>query len=122
MILATAWGWSATTSIVLSIALAFAFGYGLSIFPVLKHGVAIKKAITIVLAADTVSIAVMELADNGFILLVPGAINAELSAPLFWISLSVSLIVAFFAALPVNRYLIARGKGHAVMGEIHHHH
>lgn len=120
MALATAWGWSTVPSIALAISLAFVFGYSLSIIPVLRHGIPFKKAISIVLAADTASIAVMELADNGFILLVPGAIDAHLNTALFWVSLTVSLMVAFVVALPVNRYLIARGKGHAVMHEHHH--
>jgi hypothetical protein len=95
------------------------FGYGLSMLPLLRHGLGLHKALTLALAADTISIAVMEISDNGFVLLVPGAINANLDTWLFWISLGVSLVVAFAAAFPVNRYLIARGKGHAVMHEYH---
>lgn len=121
MIISTAAGWSAAPSIVASITLAFMFGYSLSMLPVLRHGVPLKQALLIVLAADTASIAVMELADNGFILLVPGAIHATLDSWLFWISLAVSLAVAFMAAFPVNRYLIARGKGHAVAHQFHNH-
>ncbi|HEY8886171.1 MAG TPA: DUF4396 domain-containing protein [Candidatus Microsaccharimonas sp.] len=120
MIISTAFNWAAFPSIVLSIILAFAFGYSLSILPILRHGIAFKAALLLVLAADTVSIAVMELADNGFVLLVPGAINAGLNTALFWISLIISLGVAFIAAFPVNRYLIQRGKGHAVVHEFHH--
>jgi len=120
MIISTAFGWAAFQSVVLSIILAFVFGYSLSILPILRHGIAFKAALLLVLAADTVSIAVMELADNGFVLLVPGAINAGLNTSLFWISLVVSLGVAFIAAYPVNRYLIQRGKGHAVVHEFHH--
>ncbi|HEY8992425.1 MAG TPA: DUF4396 domain-containing protein [Candidatus Microsaccharimonas sp.] len=120
MIISTALNWAALPSIILSIVLAFAFGYSLSILPVLRHGITFKVALLLVLAADTVSIAVMEIADNGFVLLVPGAINAGLDTALFWISLVVSLGVAFIAAFPVNRYLIQRGKGHAVVHEFHH--
>lgn len=120
MIITTALGWAAFPSVILSIVLAFLFGYSLSILPILRHGIAFKAALLLVLAADTVSIAVMELADNGFVLLVPGAINAELTTSLFWISLIISLAVAFIAAFPVNKYLIQHGKGHAVVHEFHH--
>jgi hypothetical protein len=120
MVISSALGWSALASVVLSIVLAFIFGYGLSIWPVLRHGVSPRKALAIVLAADTVSITVMELSDNIFILLVPGAIHAGLSTLLFWWSLLVSLAVAGAAAFPVNRYLIARGKGHAAAHQYHH--
>lgn len=120
MVISTALNWSAFPSIILSILLAFAFGYSLSILPILRHGITFKAALVLVLAADTVSIAVMEIADNGFVLLIPGAINAGLNMPLFWISLILSLGVAFLAAFPVNKYLIQRGKGHAVVHEFHH--
>ena len=120
MVIATALNWAALPSIALSITLAFVFGYSLSILPILRHGIAFKSALVLVLAADTISIAVMELADNGFVLLVPGAINAGLTTALFWISLIVSLGVAFIAAFPVNRYLIQQGKGHAIVHEFHH--
>ena len=121
MIISTIWHWAAAPSIVLSIALAFVFGYSLSMLPILRHGVDLKRALGIALAADTASIATMELADNGFVLLVPGAIHAELNSLLFWWSLLVSLVVAFFVAFPVNRFLIKRGKGHAVAHKFHHH-
>jgi hypothetical protein len=88
--------------------------------PLLKHGLSLKQALGLALAADTVSIAVMELTDNGFVLAVPGAINASLTTVLFWVSLIVSLLVAFVAAFPVNRWLILRGKGHAVVHQYHH--
>lgn len=119
MVITTALGWSNLTSIILAIALAFLFGYGLSIHPLLHHGLEFKKALRLALAADTASITVMEMTDNGFILLVPGAIQAELDSWLFWLSLGVSLVVAFCVALPLNRWLIARGKGHAVMHDHH---
>lgn len=122
MIISTAFAWAAVPSIVLSIVLAFVFGYSLSMLPLLRHGLGLKRATRLALASDTVSIGVMELADNAFILIIPGAIYAGLNTGLFWISLIVSLAVAFAAAFPVNRYLIARGKGHAVMHEHHHAH
>jgi hypothetical protein len=121
MIIATWLALSAWPSVALSIVLAFMFGYSLSMLPILRHGVPFRKALLIALAADTASIATMELADNAFILAVPGAINAGLDTALFWISLLVSLVVAFAAAFPVNRWLIARGKGHAVAHEYHQH-
>lgn len=120
MIISAGYNWSNTSSIVISIVLAFVFGYGFSIRPLIKH-MTLNKALRLALIADTASIATMELADNGFILLVPGAISAGLSTALFWISLIVSLAVAFVAAFPVNRYLISRGKGHAVMHQHHQH-
>ena len=121
MVLATWWGWSTAPSIVLSIVLAFAFGYSLTMTPVLRAGIPFRRAIGVALAADTVSISVMELSDNGFILAVPKAINAGLDSALFWWSLLVSLAVAFVITVPVNKYMIARGKGHAVVHEFHSH-
>jgi hypothetical protein len=120
MIISTAYNWAAAPSIALSIVLAFVFGYSFSMRPLLLHGMDLRQALKLALAADTVSIAVMELADNGFVLAVPGAISAGLSTGLFWISLAISLVVAFAAAFPVNRYLIQHGKGHAVMHRHHH--
>lgn len=122
MIISTAFGWTAAPSVIISIVLAFGFGYSFSMFPLIRHGLTIKRALGLALIADTVSIATMELADNGFILLVPNAINATLSSLLFWISLIISLFIAFWAAFPVNRYLISRGKGHAAVHEFHDHH
>lgn len=120
MVIATALDWANMASIALAIGLAFLFGYGLSMRPLLQHGLALGKALKLALAADTASIATMEITDNGFILLVPGAIHAGLSSFLFWISLGLSLVVAFCVALPLNRWLIARGKGHAVVHDYHH--
>ena len=120
MIISTGLNWSNAASIAISIVLAFVFGYSLSIRPLLKHGMSLNQSLKLAFAADTASIATMELADNGFILLVPGAINAGLNTSLFWVSLLVSLIVAFAVAFPVNRFLIGRGKGHAVMHDHHH--
>ena len=119
VILGTALGWANLPTIVLAVALAFMFGYAFSISPLLKHGLGWRNALKLALAGDTVSIAVMEITDNGFILLVPGAMNAGLDTVLFWTSLILSLVVAFWAAFPVNRWLIARGKGHALMHEHH---
>jgi hypothetical protein len=121
MVLATWWGWGNTASIVLSIVLAFGFGYALTISGVLRAGLALRAAVGVALAADTASIAVMELADNGFVLAVPGAMDAGLGDALFWISLGASLAVAFVLTVPVNRALIARGRGHAVVHAHHHH-
>jgi len=120
MVLTSALNLGAFPSVIVSIILAFVFGYSLSIMPVLRAGVSFRRALGVALAADTVSITSMELADNGFVLLVPGAINAGLNTALFWISLAASLIVAFIITVPVNRWLIARGLGHAVMHEYHH--
>jgi hypothetical protein len=122
MVLATWWGLGNAASIVLSVALAFLFGYSLTIRPVLRAGVGFRRAIGVALAADTASITSMETVDSAFILLVPGAIAATLSDALFWWSLAVSLIIAFVFTVPVNRYMIARGKGHAVVHEYHHGH
>lgn len=108
-------------TVVLSVALAFVFGYSFSMLPLLRHGLTLPRAMKVALAADTASITTMELADNGFILAVPGAMNAGLSTMLFWVSLVVSLVVALVAAFPVNRWLIARGKGHAVAHKFHEH-
>jgi len=119
MVISAGYNVSNAGSVVLSVILAFIFGYSLSIRPLLKHGLTLRKAMRLALAADTASIATMELADNGFILLVPGAISAGLNTVLFWTSLFISLVVAFAVAFPVNRWLIGRGKGHAVVHEYH---
>jgi Domain of unknown function (DUF4396) len=120
MVLATWWGWGTVPSIVLAIVLAFFFGYSLTMTPVLRSGLTFRRAVGVALAADTVSIAVMELMDNAFILAVPKAINAGLTDALFWWSLLASLVVAFVITVPVNRAMIARGKGHAVVHQYHH--
>jgi hypothetical protein len=118
MVIAASAGWATTPSIVISTVLAFAFGYSLTLRPLFARGLGLKKSFKIALAADTSSIATMELSDNAFILVVPGAINAGLNTFLFWWSLLVSLVVAFLVAFPLNRWLISRGKGHAA----HSHH
>ena len=120
MVISTAFGLGNAVSIVISVALAFLFGYGLTLRPVLDAGIPFRRAAGLAFASDTLSITTMEIVDNAFILLVPGAIAAGLSDSLFWWSLLVSLVIAFAAAVPVNRYLIARGKGHAVMHAFHH--
>jgi hypothetical protein len=121
MVLATALGWGNVLSIAVSTLLAFCFGYALTLGPVLRAGVPLRRATGLAFASDTVSIAVMELVDNGFILLVPGALAAGLGDGLFWWSLGVGLAIAFVIALPVNRWLIARGRGHAAVHELHAH-
>jgi len=114
-------GWSNAQTIVLAVSLAFLFGYGLSIIPVLKARVALGTALRVVLAADTLSIATMEIVDNAVMAAVPGAMEAGLVNPVFWLSMSLALAVAFFAAFPVNRWLLLRGKGHALMHQYHGH-
>src|SRR5215213_3886030 len=102
-----------------TVAIAFAFGYALTLAPLLRAGLGVRAALGLALAADTASIAVMEVVDNTVMVAVPGAMDAGLADPLFWGSLAVSLLVAAAAAFPVNRWLIARGRGHAV---VHAHH
>jgi len=119
MVLATWWGWGNVASIVLAIVLAFFFGYSLTMRPVLRAGVGLRRAIGVAFAADTVSITVMEILDNAFIVAVPNALAAGLGDGLFWWSLITSLAVAFVITVPVNRTLIARGRGHAVVHAYH---
>jgi hypothetical protein len=121
MVLAAALGFGNALSVALAVALAFVFGYGLTLRPVISAGVPPRRAVRLVVASDTVSIATMEVVDNAFILLVPGAIAAGLADGLFWWSLLLSLVVAFVLTVPVNRWLIVRGRGHAVMHELHGH-
>jgi hypothetical protein len=119
MLVTTWWGWGNTASIALSVALAFFFGYLLTYSGVRRAGADSRTAAGAALASDTVSIMTMELVDNLFILAVPGAIAAGLDTAVFWWSLAVSLAVAFVAAVPVNHWLILRGRGHAVVHRIH---
>ena len=121
MIIGTALGWSDVQTIVLAIALAFLFGYTLTSLPLLRSGMALGAVIPLALASDTVSIAVMEIVDNAVLLLVPGAMEAGLGDLKFWLSLAFALLVAGAAAYPVNRWLLARGKGHAVVHQHHTH-
>jgi len=126
MVLGTMWGLHDAAMIALAITLAFLFGYGLTAFALLKNGMKLGGAIKIALASDTVSIATMEIVDNLILVFIPGALSAGLSTPLFWISLAVALFVAFVVTVPVNHWLIRRGKGHALVHEHHghqgHHH
>ena len=114
LLVGTAAGWTNLPTTVLSIALAFVFGYSLSALPLVRGGIALTSALTLVLAADTLSIATMEIVDNAVMLVIPGAMNAGLLRPIFWVSMAVALTIAFFVAWPVNRSLLRRGKGHAI--------
>ena len=120
MVLGTAFGWGNFATIVLAVVLAFFFGYSLTMLPLLRSGIALASALPLAFASDTLSIAVMEIVDNVVMLVVPGAMEAGLGDLLFWGSLVFALAVAFVAAFPVNRYLIARGRGHAVVHDYHH--
>ena len=120
MVIGTTLGLSNVTTVVLAVVLAFIFGYSLTMRPVLRAGVPLRTAIGVVLAADTVSIAVMEIIDNAVMLTVPGAMDAGLSSALFWIALAGALAVAFVLTTPINRWMIGRGKGHAVVHAYHH--
>jgi hypothetical protein len=119
MVIGTALGWSNLATIGLAIGLAFFFGYLLTMIPLLRSGMAWRAAARLALIADTASIAIMEIVDNAVMLVIPGAMDAPLDSPLFWGSLAIALVIAGAAAFPVNRYLIARGRGHAV---VHPHH
>jgi hypothetical protein len=121
MVIGTALGWSSWSTVVLSVALAFVFGYALTMRGVLRAGLGFRTALKVALAADTVSIIVMEALDNAVMLSVPGAINAGLNNWLFWASLGFALAVAFVLTTPVNRWLISRGQGHAVVHQYHAH-
>ena len=113
--------WTNMATAILGILLAFVFGYGLTMRPLIKHGMQTKSATKLALQSDTFSIATMEIVDTLIILTIPGAIAAGPTTVLFWGSLTFALLVAFIFAVPVNRYLIARGKGHAVIHEHHNH-
>ena len=119
MIIGTALGWGDWQTIALAVVLAFFFGYSFTAVPLLRSGLALGAAAGIALVADTVSITVMEITDNAVMLLVPGAMEAGLTNMLFWGSLAFALVVAFVVAFPVNRWLIARGRGHAVVHDRH---
>ncbi|MER7184981.1 DUF4396 domain-containing protein [Streptomyces hyaluromycini] len=120
MVVSTAFGWGNLPTTLLAIVLAFFFGYALTMRGVLKAGVDLRTALRVALAADTLSIAVMELIDNGTILVWPAAMDAQLGDALFWISLAASLVLAFAVTTPVNKWTIGRGKGHAVVHGYHH--
>ncbi len=117
--IATALGWGNVPSIALAVVLAFFFGYSFTVVPLLRSGLALAAVLPIAFAADTFSIVVMEIVDNAVVLLIPGAMEAGLGDGLFWGSLAFALAVAWVAAFPVNRWLISKGRGHAV---VHSHH
>lgn len=121
MVIGTALGWSALSTIGLAVGLAFLFGYAFTMVPLLRAGLAFGAVLKLALAADTVSIALMEIVDNAIMLVIPGAMDAHLDSLLFWGSLGAALVVAGAAAFPVNRWLISRGKGHAVVHGRHAH-
>lgn len=122
LVIGTITGLDTLTTIALAITLAFLFGFTLSTLPLLKMGVSFFAALSVVFAADTLSIATMEVVDNVVMALIPGAMNAGLVNPLFWIAMPMSLAAAFIAAYPVNRYLLTKGKGHALVMKYHHGH
>ncbi len=120
LVIATALGWSVAPSIALAVVLAFLFGYLLTLIPLRRAKVGWGQAIKLALAADTVSIIVMEIVDNGVMLVIPGAMTAGLTSALFWGALAVALAVAFVVTVPINKWIIGRGKGHAVVHAYHH--
>jgi hypothetical protein len=119
MVIGTALGWGDGATIGLAVALAFLFGYLLTMIPLLRAGIPFKRAVGLALAADTASITVMEIVDNAIMLAIPGAMEAPLGSWLFWGSLAGALLVAGIAAYPVNRWLLARGRGHAAVHAYH---
>jgi len=123
LVLGQALGLPSLQTFVLAIFLAFVFGYGLSLSTVIRGGLAWRKAVPLVLASDTLSIATMEITDNAVMAVAPGAMDAGLGNAIFWLAMAISLVLAFCAALPVNRYLLQRGKGHALIHQhMDHHH
>jgi hypothetical protein len=122
MVIGTAFGWSNGATIVASIVLAFFFGYGLTSLPLLRAGLSLRRVAPLAFASDTLSITTMEIVDTLIVVLIPGALAAGLGDPLFWGSLAVALLIAGGFAFPVNRWLLSRGKGHAVVHQYHHAH
>jgi hypothetical protein len=122
MVIGTALGWTAGATIALAVVLAFVFGYALTMLPLLRSGLAFGSALGLAFASDTASITIMEIVDNLIMLVIPGAMDAGLGSFLFWGSLAFALLVAGALAYPVNRWLIARGRGHAVVHAHHTHH
>jgi hypothetical protein len=122
MVIGTALGWSELATVALAVTLAFVFGYALTMRGVLRAGLTFRAALKVALAADTISITVMEILDNAVMLTVPGAMEAGLQSGLFWGSLAFAFAVAFVFTTPINRWLISRGKGHAVVHTYHHAH
>lgn len=119
MVLGTAWGWTNAQTIALAVVLAYMFGYAFTLWPLLRSGMKLRPALKLAFAADTISITIMEIVDNAIMLWIPGAMDAGIDSLLFWASLFTALAIAGVAAFPVNRWLIARGRGHAV---VHDHH
>ncbi len=119
MVIGSVLGWSNWPTVTLAVVLAFLFGYGMTLWPLRRAGLTWNTALGLAFASDTLSMATMELVDNALMVAIPGAMDAGLTDPLFWGSLAVSLVVAGFAAFPVNRWLIAHGKGHAVVHAYH---
>lgn len=117
MVIGGYWGWDAWSTVALSVVLAFVFGYSFTLLPILRAGIPTRTALGLTLAADTASIAIMEVIDNALMLVIPGAMMAGPDTVLFWGSMVLSLVVAGAAAFPLNRWLIARGRGHAVVHE-----
>ncbi|HEV7253635.1 MAG TPA: DUF4396 domain-containing protein [Mesorhizobium sp.] len=121
LVIGTALGWGTGATIALAVALAFVFGYAFTMIPLLRAGLGVGAVVSLAFAADTVSITIMEVVDNAIMLLIPGAMEAPLTSPLFWGSLAVALVIAGAAAFPVNRWLIASGRGHALVHGHHRH-
>ena len=121
MVVSTALGWHDLASIAISIVLAFVFGYSLTSWPLLRSGMTLREVTPLALASDTISITIMEIVDNSIMLLIPGAMDATLSDIGFWAALAAALLIAGAAAYPANRWLLARGKGHAVVHQAHQH-
>jgi uncharacterized protein DUF4396 len=121
LIIGKAFGLSTGVTILLAVFLAFIFGFTLSTLPLLKMGIGFLPALSVVFAADTLSIVTMEIVDNFVMIAIPGAMNSGLVSPLFWISMAISFFAAFIAAYPVNRYLLSKGKGHALIMKYHNH-
>jgi hypothetical protein len=122
LVIADALGWGTVASIALAVLLAFIFGYGLTMRPLLRSGMTLGRATRTALVADTASITTMEIVDNGVLLIVPGAMEAGITDPFFWITLGAALAIAWVVTFPVNRWLIARGTGHAVVHGLHEGH
>ncbi len=122
MVIGTALGWGNWQTVAAAVILAFLFGYAFTLLPLLRARLAFGTAMALAFASDTLSITIMEIVDNLLMLVIPGAMDAALTQPLFWISLLISLALAAVAAFPANRWLIARGRGHALVHQHHGHH
>jgi hypothetical protein len=121
MVIGSTWGWSNWPTFALSVGLAFVFGYSLTLLPLLRGGIAFNAALGLAFASDALAITVMEIIDNAIMLVIPGAMEAGVASPLFWGSMALSLLLAGAVAFPINRWLIARGRGHAVVHKHHGH-